>query len=346
MAAFEPSIREPRGVLVTGAAGFVGFHMARRLLGRGIAVLGIDCLTDYYDVRLKNSRLDELARQPGFEFIRLDIADAAAFSAAHRAYAPDVMVHLAAQAGVRYSLTNPHAYAHSNLQGFLSVLEAVRLTPVKHLIYASSSSVYGANSKVPFCETDPVEQPVSLYSATKRANELMARTYAHLFKIPSSGLRFFTVYGPWGRPDMAYYSFAEAILAGRPIEVFNGGDMRRDFTYVDDVIEAIDRLMVRPPDAALRTGLALDESAPHVLYNVGNHSPVALATFIATIESALGMEAAKIMRPMQPGDVPQTYADVSRLARVTGFEPSTPLAAGIERFVTWLRAYSNGGGTP
>lgn len=330
----------PSRVLVTGAAGFVGFHLSRRLAGQGISVLGIDSLTDYYDVRLKQARLAELSALAEFRFEQMDVADTARLSAVHRAFAPDVVVHLAAQAGVRYSITNPHAYGHANLTGFLSMLECVRAHRVQHFIYASSSSVYGANTKVPFAETDPVEKPVSLYSATKRANELMARTYAHLYRIPSSGLRFFTVYGPWGRPDMAYWSFTEAILAGRPIEVFNNGDMWRDFTFVDDVVEAIERLLMCPPDEALRARIGVSESAPHVIYNIGNHSPVRLDQFIATIEAAAGRAAVRVMKPMQPGDVPQTYADVARLAAVTGFEPSTPLDVGVARFVTWYREHA------
>lgn len=330
----------PTRVLVTGAAGFIGFHLSRRLASQGVGVLGIDSLTDYYDVRLKQARLTALSALAPFRFEKIDIADSARLSAAHRAFAPDVVVHLAAQAGVRYSITNPAAYGHANLTGFLSMLESVRAHPVRHFIYASSSSVYGANTKVPFAETDPVEQPVSLYSATKRANELMARTYAHLYRVPSSGLRFFTVYGPWGRPDMAYWSFTEAILAGRPIDVFNNGDMMRDFTYVDDVVEAIERLLVRPPEEELRRLLGVTESAPHVVYNIGNHSPVRLDHFIAIIEAAAGRAAVRVMKPMQPGDVPQTYADVTRLAAVTGFEPRTPLDAGIGRFVTWYREHA------
>lgn len=336
----EEARPRPSRVLVTGAAGFVGFHLSRRLAGQGIGVLGVDSMTDYYDVRLKRARLAELSAIAQFRFEQIDVADTPRLLAAHRAFAPDVVVHLAAQAGVRYSITNPAAYGHANLTGFLSMLECVRAHPVRHFVYASSSSVYGANTKVPFAETDPVEQPVSLYSATKRANELMARTYAHLYRIPSSGLRFFTVYGPWGRPDMAYWSFTEAILAQRPIEVFNNGDMQRDFTYVDDVIEAIDRLLTCPPDDALRARLGVGESAPHVIYNIGNHAPVRLDRFIAVIEAAAGREAVRVMKPMQPGDVPQTYADVARLAAVTGFEPRTPLDVGIARFVAWYREHA------
>jgi len=327
-----------RRVLVTGAAGFIGYHVAERLLADGAAVNGIDNLNDYYDVSLKERRLERLSAHERFAFARVDLADAAAVMREVSLVQPDVVIHLGAQAGVRYSLENPRAYAASNIDGFLSILEAVRAHPVQHLIYASSSSVYGANTKVPFSETDPVERPVSLYSATKRSNELMARTYAHLFGIPSSGLRFFTVYGPWGRPDMAYYSFTKAILEGRPIDVFNHGKLRRDFTCVDDVVEAILRLIECPPDAALRAKIGDPETAPHVIYNVGNHTPVDLGAFIATIERATGRTAQKVMKPMQAGDVLETYADVTRLAAVTGFAPKTPLDEGIRRFVDWYTA--------
>lgn len=327
-----------RRVLVTGAAGFIGYHVAGRLLASGAVVHGVDNFNDYYDVALKERRLAQLDSHRGFAMARVDLADGAAIKREVSLFQPDVIIHLAAQAGVRYSLSNPRAYASSNIDGFLSVLEAARAHPVSHLIYASSSSVYGANTKVPFTETDPVERPVSLYSATKRSNELMARTYAHLFEIPCSGLRFFTVYGPWGRPDMAYYSFTKAILEGRPIDVFNHGKLRRDFTYIDDVVEAIVRLIDRPPDQSLRAKIGDAETAPHVLYNVGNHTPVDLGAFIATIERAVGREAVKIMKPMQPGDVVETYADVTRLATITGFAPKTPLAEGIARFVAWYRA--------
>lgn len=331
-----------RRVLVTGVAGFIGYHVAARLLAAGAAVNGIDNLNDYYDVALKERRLAMLEAHKGFAFARVDLADTVAVRREVSLFAPDTVIHLGAQAGVRYSLSNPRAYASSNVDGFLSVLEAARAHPVRHLIYASSSSVYGANTKVPFSETDPVERPVSLYSATKRSNELMARTYAHLFAIPCSGLRFFTVYGPWGRPDMAYYIFTKAILEGRPIEVFNHGKLRRDFTYIDDVVEAVTRLIDCPPDAALRARLGDDETAPHMIYNVGNHAPVDLGDFIATIEQATGRAARRVMKPMQPGDVVETYADVTRLAAITGFAPKTTLEEGVRRFVAWYRA-SNAG---
>jgi UDP-glucuronate 4-epimerase len=326
-------------ILITGSAGFIGFHVSRRLLERGASVLGIDAVDDYYDVRLKEARLAELGRAAPFSFRRLDISDAAAVAGAVSAFKPDAVVHLAAQAGVRHSLTHPARYLKSNVDGFLSVLEAVRAHPVRHLVYASSSSVYGGNTKLPFVETDAVDRPVSLYAATKRANELMARTYAHLFAIPCSGLRFFTVYGPWGRPDMAYYSFTRAILEGRPIEVFNDGKLKRDFTYIDDVVEAVVRLIELPPDAARRAALGDPETAPHLLYNVGNQAPVELGTFIAAIERATGRNAVRVSKGMQPGDVFETAADTRRLATVAGFSPATPLDSGLERFVAWYRAF-------
>jgi UDP-glucuronate 4-epimerase len=324
-------------VLVTGAAGFVGFHLVTRLLAAGTTVHGIDSLNDYYDVRLKEARLAEIGTHPRFAFSRLDVTDYEALKALLGRFLPDAVVHLAAQAGVRHSLVNPRAYASANLDGFLSVLEAVRAHPARHFVYASSSSVYGANAKVPYHEDDPVLAPVSFYAATKRANELMAQTYAHLYGIPSSGVRFFTVYGPWGRPDMAYYSFTKAVLEGRAIDVFNHGEMRRDFTYIDDVVEALVRLIDLPP--ARDGGNGAVTGAPHILYNIGNHTPVTLKHFIGVIEAALGREAEKRYLPMQPGDVPATYADVERLARATGFAPRTPIEEGIARFVAWYRGY-------
>ena len=321
-------------ILVTGAAGFIGFHLVRRLAELGAEVLGIDNLNAYYDPTLKRGRLNELAPVGSFRFVPMDIGDAAGLKALFASFRPGCVINLAAQAGVRYSLEQPHAYVGANVDGFLSVLEACRAYPVEHLIYASSSSVYGTNTKVPFHEDDPVNRPASLYAATKRANELMARTYAHLFGIPASGLRFFTVYGPWGRPDMAYYSFTKAILAHQPIDVFNHGLMRRDFTYVDDVVEAITRLVEQPP----RRGGAGDD-VPHAIYNIGNHTPVTLDRFITAIERAVGMPAERRLLPMQPGDVPETYADVERLSRVTGFSPETTIEEGIARFVAWYREF-------
>lgn len=325
-------------VLVTGAAGFIGFHLANRLLAEGARVVGIDNLNAYYDVGLKEARLRELANWPAFRFERCDITEYEAVAAIFANHKPQFVAHLAAQAGVRHSLTNPRSYVSSNVDGFLAILEACRAQPVRHLIYASSSSVYGADSKVPFQETDPAVAPVSLYAATKRADELMADAYAHLFGIQATGLRFFTVYGPWGRPDMAYFAFTKAAFEGRPIDVFNNGKMRRDFTYVDDVIEAICRLLDQPPpSAAALLGLTLER--PHIIFNVGNHTPVELSEFIATIEARAGRKLERRNLPMQPGDVPATFADVDRLARVTGFAPRTPLAEGIGRFVQWYRSF-------
>jgi UDP-glucuronate 4-epimerase len=335
---------EGSDVLVTGAAGFIGFHVARRLSALGCRVVGYDSVNDYYDVALKRARLASLADSDRFSFEEGDLADRDRVQALFARVKPRYVVHLAAQAGVRYSLTNPHAYVRANVDGFLAILESCRACPVDHLIYASSSSVYGANTKTPFHEDDPVLAPISLYAATKRSNELMAETYAHLFAIPASGLRFFTVYGPWGRPDMAYFSFTKAIFEGRPIDVYNQGRMRRDFTYVDDVVEAIVNLLGEPPQRAA-TKLSMPLARPHILYNIGNHTPVELTEFIATIERAVGRQAERRHLPMQPGDVPATYADVERLARVTGFAPRTPLADGIAHFVAWYREYYRPNGT-
>ncbi|WP_377845430.1 NAD-dependent epimerase [Bosea sp. UC22_33] len=330
-------------VLLTGAAGFVGFHVAEALLDRGVEVLGIDNLTPYYDPALKQARLDRLLARNGFSFERIDIADYDAVLAAFAAFRPQVVIHLAAQAGVRYSLENPRAYASSNLDGFLSILEACRHNPVDHLVYASSSSVYGANAKVPFSEHDGADHPVSLYAATKRANELMAHSYAHLYGIPTTGLRFFTVYGPWGRPDMAYFKFTKAILEGRPIDVYDEAAMSRDFTYVDDIREAIVRLAGLPPqanpDAARAEADPATAAAPWRLYSIGNHTPVRLDHFIATIEAACGRKAIKRHLPAQPGDVPATYADVADLTARVDFRPDTPIETGIARFVAWYREF-------
>lgn len=324
--------------LVTGAAGFIGFHTAMRLCKAGHQVLGVDNLNDYYSVDLKLSRLELLRAEPGFSFMKLDIADREPMQALFRDQRFDRVIHLAAQAGVRYSLENPNAYVDANLTGFVNVLEGCRHSGVGHLVYASSSSVYGMNSKVPFAVGDTVDSPISLYAATKRSNEVMAHSYAHLYQMPITGLRFFTVYGPWGRPDMAPYKFTKAILEGRPIDVYNGGDMSRDFTYIDDVVEGIVRIQDCPPPYA-------DESehtrqgAPDRLFNIGLGSPVRLLDFISCIESATGVEAVKHMQPMQPGDVPQTWADVSPLAQRTGFRPTTPLKQGVAHFVDWYRAF-------
>lgn len=322
-------------VLVTGVAGFIGYHLAQRLLTDNIEVYGIDNLNEYYDVKLKKARLAQLQARPGFTFEFLDLSNRLGMSELFAAHAFDCVVNLAAQAGVRYSLQNPHAYVDSNLSGFVNLLEGCRHQGVKHLVYASSSSVYGINPKVPFATTDNVDHPISLYAATKKANELMAYTYSHLYQIPTTGLRFFTVYGPWGRPDMAYFKFVKAIEANQPIEVYNYGDMQRDFTYVDDVTEGVVRVMLRPP----ATNTEPVPTAPYKLYNIGNNQPVALSRFIEVIEAALGKSAQKQFLPMQPGDVPITYADVDDLMRDVGFRPSTPIETGMARFIDWYRAY-------
>jgi UDP-glucuronate 4-epimerase len=327
----------PRRVLVTGVAGFIGMHLAARLLDAGCLVLGIDDLNAYYDPALKHARLETLAGRNGFSFEKLAIEDGDAVMRLFESFRPDAVVHLAAQAGVRHSLDAPHAYTRANVEGFLSMIEAARRTPVRHFVYASSSSVYGTNTKVPFSEDDPVNHPVSLYAATKRANEMMAETYAHLFAIPMTGLRFFTVYGPWGRPDMAIWKFTDAILAGRPIEVYDEANMRRDFTYIDDITGAIVQLLplAPPPDAT---------SSPHRILNIGNNRPERLTDFIAAIEKACGKTAIKHHLPRQPGDVPATFADITRLQALTGFSPSTTIEAGAEKFVNWFQAYTGDAG--
>ncbi len=332
-------------VLITGVAGFVGYHLAQRLLSEGVQVYGIDNLNEYYDVSLKKARLSQLQPQAGFTFEYLDLSDRVGVANLFATHQFDCVVNLAAQAGVRYSLINPHAYVDTNLSGFVNLLEGCRHQAVNHLVFASSSSVYGVNPKVPFATSDSVDHPISLYAATKKANELMAYTYSHLYRIPTTGLRFFTVYGPWGRPDMAYFKFVKAIEAGQPIEVYNHGDMQRDFTYVDDVIEGMVRVMRRPPtDPVLDSAVDADASiqpttAPYKLYNIGNNQPVALSRLIQTIETALGKSAQKQFLPMQPGDVPITYADVDDLIRDVGFKPATPLEVGIRHFVDWYRSY-------
>lgn len=338
-ARWDEVLRSGPPVLVTGAAGFIGFHVAARLLDAGVCVLGVDNLNPYYDPGLKQARLDLLRARPGFVFEHLDVADRTAVAAHFAAHAPRHVVHLAAQAGVRYSIENPYAYADANLLGFINILEGCRGSGVAHLVYASSSSVYGGNHKLPFAIGDNVDHPVSLYAATKKANELMAHAYSHLYDLPATGLRFFTVYGPWGRPDMAYWLFTEAIVEQKPIKVFNHGAMARDFTYVDDVVEAVCRLIphAATPDSAFdREAPASGRSwAPHRVYNIGNHRSERLMDMIALIERALGREAEKIFLPMQPGDVVATWADVADLAEAVGYSPDTPLAAGIERFVAW-----------
>ncbi len=330
-------------ILVTGAAGFIGFHLSDRLLQRGDTIVGLDNLNDYYDVRLKQDRLAQLAGRSGFTFLRRDLADRNGIAELFRDHRFDGVIHLAAQAGVRYSLTNPHAYVDSNLVGFVNILEGCRQARVGHLVYASSSSVYGANTQMPFSVHHNVDHPVSLYAATKKANELMAHTYSHLYGLPTTGLRFFTVYGPWGRPDMALYLFTKAILEDQPINVFNEGKMRRDFTYVDDIVEGVIRVADRiPKPDETWSGERPDPGtsrAPYRIYNLGNHQPVELQYFIATLEKALGKTARRNLLPMQPGDVPATYADVDDLMRDVGFHPSTPIEVGIQRFVDWYRDY-------
>jgi UDP-glucuronate 4-epimerase len=329
--------------LVTGCAGFIGFFACKALLARGDAVVGIDNLNDYYDVRLKHDRLTQLQVLPGFRFEQVDIADVAAITRLFAEGRFTKVLHLAAQAGVRYSLVNPAAYTHSNLIGFANIVEACRRNAVGHLVYASTSSVYGGNRKLPFSETDPVDHPVSFYAATKKANELMAHSYSHLFGLPTTGLRFFTVYGPWGRPDMSPMLFARAIVEGRPIEVFNHGDMTRDFTYVEDIVEGTIRILDQPaqPDPSFDATApdAATSSAPWRVYNIGNHQSVNLLTYIETLERALGRSTEKIFKPMQDGDVKDTYADTARLWAAVGFEPSTPLGEGLARFAAWFNAY-------
>ena len=331
-------------VLVTGAAGFIGFHTARALLDRGDEVIGLDNLNPYYDVTLKEARLAELEPRNRFTFVKADLADKAAIDKLFAEHRPERVIHLAAQAGVRYSLTHPEAYVQSNLVGFLNILEACRHSGVEHLVFASSSSVYGANTRVPFSVHQNVDHPVSFYAATKKSNELMAHAYAHLYRLPTTGLRFFTVYGPWGRPDMALFKFVKQILADEPIDIFNEGRHARDFTYIDDIVEAVVRVVDRVPQLDPDwSGDAPDpssSSAPYRLYNIGNHRSVQLMDFVAAIEKALGREAKKNFLPLQPGDVPATYADVSDLKRDIGFEPNTPLEEGIRRFVAWYRDYN------
>jgi UDP-glucuronate 4-epimerase len=320
-------------ILVTGAAGFIGMHTAVRLLTRGDEVVGIDNLNDYYDPALKRARLQQLQKYPNFRFIQLDIADTAAITELFAGEKFQMVIHLAAQAGVRYSLQNPHAYVQSNLVGFVNILEGCRHAHIEHLVYASSSSVYGGNTKMPFSEQDNVDHPISLYAATKKSNELMAHTYSHLYGIPTTGLRFFTVYGPWGRPDMAYFKFTKAIIEGKAIEVYNNGNMSRDFTYIDDIVEGVVRVADQPAQA--------DSAAkpPYTVFNIGNHAPVALMDFIAALERALGKAAEKVFLPMQDGDVPATYADTQALEAAIHFAPATKVEEGVNRFVSWYKQY-------
>ncbi|HEX5830508.1 MAG TPA: NAD-dependent epimerase [Gemmatimonadaceae bacterium] len=330
-------------ILVTGAAGFIGYHTAEHLLARGDEVLGLDNVNDYYDPRLKEARLARLRRHEGFRFTKLDLADRQGMQRFFETERPEIVINLAAQAGVRYSLVNPHAYVDSNLTGFVNVLEGCRHNGVRHLAYASSSSVYGANTAMPFSVHDNVDHPLSLYAASKKANELMAHTYSHLYGLPTTGLRFFTVYGPWGRPDMALFLFTKAILEGRPIDVFNEGRMQRDFTYIDDIVEGVVRVADRvAPANPAWSGDTPDPGtsrAPYRLYNIGNNNPVQLMHLIAVLERCLGREARKNFLPMQPGDVPATYADVDDLSRDVGFRPATPIEEGVERFVAWYREF-------
>ena len=330
-------------ILLTGAAGFIGMTTTLRLLARGDDVVGLDNLNDYYDVRLKQDRLARLQPHERFRFVKMDVADRSGIEKLFADEGFDRVIHLAAQAGVRYSLVNPHAYVDSNVVGFMNILEGCRHARVQHLVYASSSSVYGGNTKMPFSEHDSVDHPVSMYAATKKANELMAHTYSHLFGLPTTGLRFFTVYGPWGRPDMALFLFTKAILEGRAIDVFNHGRMQRDFTYVDDIAEGVVRVLDRAaePDPAYRAETAdpATSNAPYRIFNIGNHDPVPLLDFIGCIEEALGRQAEKNLLPLQDGDVPATYADVDALKDWVGFAPATDIRTGIQRFVAWYRDY-------
>ncbi|NLJ18273.1 NAD-dependent epimerase [Globicatella sulfidifaciens] len=330
-------------ILITGSAGFIGMHLSKKLLEQDHKIIGLDNLNDYYDVQLKKDRLEILKKYENFTFYEDDLADRKAIETIFEKENISVVINLAAQAGVRYSLENPHAYVDSNLVGFVNILEGCRHHKIKHLIYASSSSVYGANVKMPFSTDDGVNHPVSLYAATKKSNELMAHTYSHLFNVPTTGLRFFTVYGPMGRPDMAYFSFTKKILSNQTIQIFNNGEMMRDFTYIDDIVEGIVRLIDQPPKANPdfdRENPKPGESyAPYKIYNIGNNQPVKLMDFIQTIEKHLGIEAKKEFLPMQPGDVKATYADIDDLQQATGFKPSTTIDQGIKQFVEWYMAY-------
>jgi UDP-glucuronate 4-epimerase len=330
-------------ILVTGAAGFIGFHLCQRLLESGFQVVGLDNLNTYYDVRLKEDRLLRLRDRANFRFFKIDLSDREAVARLFKDQGFDMVVNLAAQAGVRYSLVNPYAYVETNLMGFVNILEGCRHTQVKHLVFASSSSVYGANTRMPFSVHDNVDHPVSLYAATKKANELMAHTYASLYQLPCTGLRFFTVYGPWGRPDMALFLFTRAILEGRAIDVYNYGKMQRDFTYIDDIVEGVCRVINRvpAPDPGWNGNQpdAASSYAPYRLYNIGNNQPVELMRFIEVLEDCLGKKAQKNLLPIQPGDVPATYADVEDLMQAVGFKPDTPLEKGIQHFVDWYREY-------
>jgi UDP-glucuronate 4-epimerase len=339
-----------RTTLVTGAAGFIGYHTAERLLARGERVVGLDNLNDYYDVRLKEARLARLRGRPGFTFHRVELADRNGMEGIFASERPEVVIHLAAQAGVRYSLTNPHVYAESNLTGFLHVLEGCRQHPVAHLVYASTSSVYGANAAMPFAESQPADHPITLYAATKRANELMAHSYSHLYGIPTSGLRFFTVYGPWGRPDMALFLFTKAILDGKPIDVHNEGRMKRDFTYVADIVEGVvrvsDHAATADPEWDGKAPRPASSVAPWRIYNIGNGRPASLMRYIDVLEECLGRKAERRLLPMQPGDVPDTWADVSLLEETVSYRPATRIEEGVRNFVEWYLDYHGSEGKP
>jgi UDP-glucuronate 4-epimerase len=320
-------------ILVTGAAGFIGYHLSKRLLAENHNVIGIDNMNDYYDIRLKNDRLANLENNSNFAFYKMDLANKESLFQLFEEHSISIIINLAAQAGVRYSIINPHAYVHSNIAGFINILEASRHYKIEHLIYASSSSVYGANTRIPFSTKDPVDHPVSIYAATKKSNELMAYTYSHLFQIPTTGLRFFTVYGPWGRPDMAYYSFTRNIFNEKPIKVFNNGDLSRDFTYIDDIIEGIIRLLDKPL-LCLRRSLP-----PYIIYNIGNNTPVKIMDFIQKLEDLIGKKATIDYLPMQLGDVKETYADISDLQKDIGYRPTTPIEKGLYKFVEWYKQH-------
>lgn len=328
----KPTVNEVMKVIITGAAGFIGFHMSKRLLEQGLKVHGVDNVNNYYDVGLKESRLDILKGYKNFKYIKADLANKNELDSIFNTCHPIMVLNLAAQAGVRYSIENPQAYIDSNVIGFFNILEACRHYKVEHLVYASSSSVYGLNKKLPFSTVDKADKPVSLYAATKKANELMAYTYSHLYGIPTTGLRFFTVYGPYGRPDMAYYSFTKSILEGKPIKIYNNGNMYRDFTYIDDIVAGILNILPNPPKAD-------EDGVPHKVYNIGNNKPIKLMDFINTLERCLGKEAMKEYHPMQPGDVYQTFADVSDLMKDFGFKPDTPIDVGLAKFVEWYLDY-------
>ena len=330
-------------ILLTGAAGFIGYHVAKQLLEQGYQVIGLDNINNYYDIDLKQARINNLSGQPNFVFEKIDIADKDKLNTFVELYKPSIVIHLAAQAGVRYSIENPTAYIESNLVGFANILEVARNFEIEHLIYASSSSVYGANKKIPFSESDSVDHPVSLYAATKKSNELMAHTYSNLYNIPTTGLRFFTVYGPWGRPDMAYFSFTKSIYEGKPINVFNNGNMERDFTYIDDIVEGIIRLIDKIPESHndwdYKNPDPATSFAPYRIFNIGNNQPVKLLDFISILEKLIGKEAKKNFLPMQPGDVRVTFANIDRLNKLTGFKPRTSIEEGLKKFIEWYKQY-------